>query len=173
MTFSGGETTLPRLFKGNFIPTLTVMVRKLCIDAVGPFDESDELRGGEDYEMWLRVARRYRLAHLPLILAKYREHDQNLVGIDIERSYHMYLAVIQKILRKYPEIAGELDFDVGDFLHNCFYHAGRTSYERKSYQSAAKYLKSAIAYNPFAPKAVLLYLMSILGSARYRMVGNS
>jgi len=45
------------LFAGYFTPTSTIVVRAECFRRLGGFDAS--FRYGEDYDMWLRVAREY------------------------------------------------------------------------------------------------------------------
>lgn len=44
------------LWQRNRIPTSTVLLRRAAWDAVGGFDESRELIGVEDYNLWLRLA---------------------------------------------------------------------------------------------------------------------
>jgi tetratricopeptide (TPR) repeat protein len=51
-----------RLALWSFIPTLCLMHHRECLDQVGFFDES--LSRCEDWEMWLRLSRRYRFAHV-------------------------------------------------------------------------------------------------------------
>lgn len=52
----------------------TVMVRKECYDKVGPYRNIY----GEDYEMWIRIARHYSVGVVDRPLAYYRRHDANL-----------------------------------------------------------------------------------------------
>lgn len=66
------------LFLGNKIATLTVMVRKVCLDDVGLFDENPELMALEDYDLWLRVARRYKIACVGQTLGRYRIHPASV-----------------------------------------------------------------------------------------------
>jgi hypothetical protein len=47
------------------------MVRRVCIDRVGDFDE--HLIFAEDWDLWLRVARHYGVANLDQSLATYRQ----------------------------------------------------------------------------------------------------
>lgn len=46
-----------------------VMIRKSCIDAAGSFDES--LKVGEDWDMWLRIARTADISSIDESLANY------------------------------------------------------------------------------------------------------
>jgi len=64
------------LTKGNYIPCLTALVRKKVYEDVGYFDEYFNLMG--DYEMWIRIAKKYPVAYLAQPLAYYRLHEKNL-----------------------------------------------------------------------------------------------
>lgn len=68
------------MLQQNPVSTLTVMARKEAIIAVGGFNEADELRAIEDYDLWLRIAARYPNSLRPIkdTLAYYRRHDQNI-----------------------------------------------------------------------------------------------
>ena len=57
------------LLDGNFIPSLTTLVRRSCLLDVGPYDESLSF---EDWDMWLRVAQRYKFAYSAVPSAGYR-----------------------------------------------------------------------------------------------------
>jgi glycosyltransferase involved in cell wall biosynthesis len=65
---------------GNFITNSSVVVRKSVLDSVGPFDVDRFMRGTEDYELWLRVARGRRLVGIDEVLFDYRIHSSNLAG---------------------------------------------------------------------------------------------
>ena len=57
------------LLDGNFIPSLTTLVRRSCLLDVGPYDESLSF---EDWDMWLRLAQRYRFLYSEVPAARYR-----------------------------------------------------------------------------------------------------
>ena len=61
---------LDRLIVRNSIVTSTVVARADVLRAAGPFDA--ELHGPEDFDLWLRVAQRAKLAILPTPLSGYR-----------------------------------------------------------------------------------------------------
>jgi glycosyltransferase involved in cell wall biosynthesis len=54
----------------NFITTSSVLVRREALEKAGPFDT--ELRGPEDYDLWLRIAETAAVANLGLPLVGYR-----------------------------------------------------------------------------------------------------
>lgn len=50
-----GADAFPALFKRGFVATSSVVCRRDAVDAAGRFDES--LPSGQDYELWLSIAR--------------------------------------------------------------------------------------------------------------------
>lgn len=66
--------TFEQLLKDNTIPSCSVMVRKRALDEVGLFDESQEILTAEDYELWLRIATKYKIKYIDIPLVKYRVH---------------------------------------------------------------------------------------------------
>ena len=72
-----GESPYLHLLRRNFIGMHgTVMYRRDRLEAAGRFDE--RLRRGEDYDLYLRMARRYPIAAYPDLVAAYRLHGQNM-----------------------------------------------------------------------------------------------
>jgi glycosyltransferase involved in cell wall biosynthesis len=57
------------LLEGNFIPGMTTLVRRACLEEVGFYDES---LAYEDWDMWLRLAQRFEFAYSPFVSARYR-----------------------------------------------------------------------------------------------------
>lgn len=68
------DLTFEALVWKSFISGSTVLVRKAVLDDVGLMDESPELVAVEDYELWLRIAKKYRVKYIDIPLGKYRTH---------------------------------------------------------------------------------------------------
>jgi glycosyltransferase involved in cell wall biosynthesis len=66
---------LDELIRGNFIPAMSALTRRSSILDVGGYDESIRL---EDYDMWLRLARRFQFVNDNRPSVLYRLHDDNL-----------------------------------------------------------------------------------------------
>jgi len=60
------------LFNNPFVHS-SVMIRKAALDQVGGYATDPARQPPEDYELWSRIARRFRLANLPERLTIYRE----------------------------------------------------------------------------------------------------
>ena len=56
-----------RMMVGNYIPILSLIHERSCMDEVGMFDES--LGTHEDWDFFIRLANRYRFVHIPLVTA--------------------------------------------------------------------------------------------------------
>lgn len=78
-----------QLFVNNFIPLLTVLIRRNTLDKVGLFDE--EIIGPEDYDLWLRSSQFGKVDFINEPLAVYR--------INFGQLSKKKLRMIQNILR--------------------------------------------------------------------------
>jgi len=70
---------LDTLLEGNFIPGMTILIRRSCFEGVGLFDED---LPWEDWDMWMRVARHYSFLFSPIPSAKYRRHEKSFSHCD-------------------------------------------------------------------------------------------
>lgn len=81
---------------GNSIGQPSVLFRRAAVLASGNYDSSNPLEVIEDYDLWLRLAVKHRLANLPGCLVKYRVHAPSLTrqlmanGIHEEREAHTF-----------------------------------------------------------------------------------
>jgi glycosyltransferase involved in cell wall biosynthesis len=57
------------LLQGNFIPTMTAVIRLRCLEVVGGIDESLMT---EDWDLWLRISRQFKFKYFPEPTAYYR-----------------------------------------------------------------------------------------------------
>jgi len=73
--FYHGEV-FDQLFLGNFILPSTMVFRKQFAEEVGQF--VPELRTQQDYEYWLRFARRRPFGFIDDVLVRYRRHSRQL-----------------------------------------------------------------------------------------------
>ena len=66
------ELRFALLFDNYFVHS-SVMMRKAALDEVGVYSTDRSRQPPEDYELWSRIARRFRVANLPERLTVYRE----------------------------------------------------------------------------------------------------
>ena len=85
-----------RLIKRNVIPAMSVLMRRTALDAVGPYDESLAF---EDYDMWLRIADRFRIVYQPGVVSAQRVVPTSL-GRSSAREVEVQLSRV-RLLRKW------------------------------------------------------------------------
>lgn len=86
----------PDLFKGNFIVTSSVLLKKSCFKEVGVFSSSRSLLIGEDYDLWLRMAEKFRIGYLDKKLFLYREYKGSLSDEIELKSREYELSALQR-----------------------------------------------------------------------------
>ena len=83
-----------RLGTDNCITHGSAVIRKKCLQDLGFYDES--IVRAQDYEVWLRLSEKYRLANIPEYLYMWRKHDENIEAKHIaEQKISVILAMIK------------------------------------------------------------------------------
>jgi glycosyltransferase involved in cell wall biosynthesis len=92
-----GDDPYLTLLCGNFIGMhATVTYRRTAIEAIGGFDIS--LKVCEDYDLFLRLARRFLICQHDILVAEYRQHNMN-----VTRNHSLMLSAALKVLRSQRE----------------------------------------------------------------------
>jgi glycosyltransferase involved in cell wall biosynthesis len=86
-----------RLYEKNFICTSTVLLRRYCLERIGNFDEN--LKMSQDWDLWLRLAKKFEFKFICQPLINYRMHSNN-----ITRRYDERIKYVLSIVNK-PDIA--------------------------------------------------------------------
>ena len=88
-----GPDPYAQMLRGKMIGMhATVMYRRACLEEVGGFDA--RYRSCEDYDLYLRLARRHPVASGPELLADYRRHARNMSN-DLSMMRRTVLAVLR------------------------------------------------------------------------------
>ena len=140
-----GGMAFASLFRKNLIHPATVLVRKDCLDEVGPFDESIYF---EDYDLWLRIARRFPIRYVPAPLASVRHHEGNKRSdaVALQRSA---LHIVERAARECPELAEQLGRRaVNKKVAKMHYYYGRALLEAGRRREARKSFYRAVSLYP-------------------------
>ena len=81
----------------NFVPTITVLARRACIDEAGGFSEESALAC--DYLMWFRIALRHELDYADAIVAEYTVHPDG-ISYNLGRSLAARIRLFSSELRR-------------------------------------------------------------------------
>lgn len=80
--------------RDNCIAHGSAMIRKTCLEDVGPYDES--IVRAQDYDLWLRLSDKYSLANIPEYLYVWRKHNENIEAKHIvEQKIFVVLAMVK------------------------------------------------------------------------------
>jgi glycosyltransferase involved in cell wall biosynthesis len=93
------DFTLKSLMRINLIISSSILVKKSVIDEVGMMDEEPEIFGAEEYSLWIRIAKKYKIKYVDLPLMKYRTHAgayRNKGMRDIIAKEHIYRKLLKE-----------------------------------------------------------------------------
>ncbi|MAF85421.1 MAG: glycosyl transferase family 2 [Dehalococcoidales bacterium] len=94
------------LLVSNFIPQLTVLVRRETLDKVGKFDTKYKI--AQDYDLWLRIAAHYQVDFIDQPLAKYRFHKDGASQKEMIRSFQEEILAKECWLNKDQSLRKEI-----------------------------------------------------------------
>jgi glycosyltransferase involved in cell wall biosynthesis len=81
----------------NFVPTITVLARKSCIEEAGGFSEESTLAC--DYLLWFRIALRHELDYVESLVAEYTVHAEG-ISYNLGRSLGARIRLFSSELRR-------------------------------------------------------------------------
>jgi glycosyltransferase involved in cell wall biosynthesis len=85
----------PKLYQQSFVRTPATVIRKSCLDVVGFFNES--YPWSEDHDLWLRIARQYRIAYVNRCLVRIGRQSDN-ISRDLMRPLDAHLRIAIEVL---------------------------------------------------------------------------
>lgn len=167
---------LKRLLLNDFIGSgSNPLVLADAIRAVGGFDEA--ILGGQDWEMWLRIASRYPIVAVSKVQILYRKSSTSQAwSNNVKRQEKGFRQVVRKTIQGSPEVLQPVQRKV---LGNVYKSLTVDSLERASSQKevfvALRFIGLSIWYDPSLLKAKAIYkvlarasLLGLLPPNRYR-----
>lgn len=146
------HVTISSLLRRCYVNGSTCLFRRECFEQAGYFDES--LGVASDWEMWMRLARRFHFGYLPQPLVLYRKHEVNMTQARRFQVLESSYAIGLRVLREVP--LSEI-FDLAETNTT----AGRRQAARRLYEAShklrnlpavrCKVLASSIAHWPWQP----------------------
>lgn len=99
---SADENIRKRILLANQFAHPSVLIKKEALEKVGLYSEEKKYKHIEDYELWLRLGKKYKLANLHDYCLKYRV---NAEGISLKNQFQQRLAGLKLSIeysRHYP-----------------------------------------------------------------------
>jgi hypothetical protein len=144
-----GNLTHLELLHSNAIGLpATVLYRRECLIEEGGFDET--LSACEDYDLYLRMARRYSIANYPAIVAEYRKHGQNMSSDHMMMLRQVLLVLARHERRIHPSMSERAALRKGRRHYREFYASKMldTAGVRWGSPDSIRFLAQAITSSP-------------------------
>jgi len=125
-----------RLLRENFVPTSSGVVRRDLLALTGLF--KPQLRGGQDFDLWLRIARESEFTWLRPCLVFLRHHSGNITGSSKYPYFHV--RVWEEIRREHTDCDGNDRLYIRHRLGLAEYNAGRHAIRQQDFAKARGYL---------------------------------
>ncbi|MBO6621877.1 MAG: glycosyltransferase [Balneola sp.] len=122
----------------NLISSPTVLIKKEVLDEVGLFDNSIKW-GGDDYDLWIRIAHKYKFFYIDEVLSIRYEHQQNY-SADKKRMMFRTIELAEKYIREFgvnPDIKKRLK-------SNHYYRFGIESLKKREMLTGVSYILKSI-----------------------------
>ena len=134
------------LIAKSFIQTSTVVVKRECLDAVGPYDETFSL--GDEYDMFLRIAQKFQCGFVDKGLTRYRVHDTNASNNDFLFD-NENLGVYKKVYNNFTDIDGVEKKILRKRIARYSMKVAEGLYRQGKQEESKKYQMEANNYLPF------------------------
>jgi hypothetical protein len=107
------------LFNNPFVHS-SVMMRKSVLDLVGVYTTDPARQPPEDYELWSRIARHYRVANLPERLTVYREVPSSMSRDGAQPFLEKLVIISSENLAHATgaEVPQQVHIDIAALVHN-------------------------------------------------------
>ena len=76
--FQSDKPLLEQLYQRNFLSTSAIVCKNSLIKNVGGFDVT--LPNAQDYDLWLKMAKKMRLTIIPIVLGEYVEEPNSITS---------------------------------------------------------------------------------------------
>lgn len=143
------------LFSNIVDATSGVVVKKDVFEQVGGFDNISQ--GAEDYEMWLRIASKFKINSLSTPLVKYRVHISN-DSKNIEKSVVAIEEMFDKVCQN------DKNLDKNFFLCNAYKNLANKSFEIENYEKFREIIKKIEHISDIPKNLRIKYLLSFAPS---------
>ncbi len=149
------------LLKGDFLAASSAVIKRECLEATGGFDPL--MQPCEDWDLWLRIARKFSIELVPEVLVIFEHVAQNTATSNTTAWLAAHDRVIEKALAADPSLPGEVCQAVGA---NLAYVKGRVCLQAGREADARSYFKQAASLQPSLLKA--RWYFWVLSSPRLR-----
>lgn len=167
----GEDDTVMGLARRNFIVSSSIpLLRRAAALQIGGYSEdlrAADAQGCEDYLLYLRLAERYAIAHVPSVLVGYRT-SANTMSQDLDRMIRSYTIVAGELSTRHPALRAVFEPGLVRLRRQKSTRALRCGEWRQSWEIAAQILAAhpLMALSSYATAAFNVLRRLWLGQTR-------
>jgi glycosyltransferase involved in cell wall biosynthesis len=152
-----------KLLQGNFISGSgsAVLIKRTVFDAIGLFDE--KLRAGEDWDMWLRISKKFLIDYCPEELVLIRLHQANMQK-DTLRMLSADLMILNKFV-----LAGQMSYFLLWKIRTYLINRNMQASEIPGFNQCTPDLQSKLSGSRIKLAALLLAPFSLAAKAYFHL----
>ena len=155
-----------RLLRHTPIATSTAVVKRDCFEVCGLFLQN--VAACEDWEMWIRISRKFHVVYLPLPLSEYTFHKKAPSLSNTEDWFSAQLQVLEKVFGNDPDLTEKEKRRICAWAH---YRAGRLRSIRGQDQEALLSFRSSIREDFFQWRSWLFIVLLGMNSLVRPFIG--
>jgi glycosyltransferase involved in cell wall biosynthesis len=156
-----------RLVRDCFVFTPTVIIRRECLQDIGLFNES--LTVSEDFNLWLRIAARWKIALLPEVLAiRHRRPESLSFSSDPDLMQRQGIAALEHVESNCPGLTLEEQRALHAALAERNYCYGSYLLSTGATSAARRRFAEALRLNPSHWRAFAKRSFSFLPAGAFR-----
>jgi glycosyltransferase involved in cell wall biosynthesis len=144
-----GKEEIADLIFGNDIPPAAVMARRRCLEEVGGFAPAFHF-GSQDFELWVRLAKRYAVAYIAEPLAKFRVHEHNMTSSRTPGEMEQTRSLILESIFNDDELGPFLSAQRPAAYSHLYRQLAEHAYSRREMRAARHYLYRSAKACPLA-----------------------
>lgn len=160
----------PQLLVKNRMTGGTVILRREVLDTIGDFDEG--LRAAENWDLWIRISREYKVDFVDLPLVRYRKHAGG-ISRDTERMREAAQRVMEKHLGGAEAPLDEDHREIhAEAWANFYYRWAIERFAVGDYRRTRRLFRRCWQYVPSYGDSRLRYFRTLLGTKVNRILAS-
>ncbi len=147
------------LFNSDIIFTSSVMLRSTILRDIGVF--SEDIKLGEDYDLWLRIAMKYKTGFIFEAVSIRRAHEENISKCRDE-NYDWDLVVLDNFHKRFDTVPKLIKNRYCNRIYSYLINTGTYFLDKNMFDKARTRFITAITLKPLSTKAFIYYFFSLL-----------